>query len=103
MPCDPPRAGLRGNRRLAAGAAGFGKTGESAFHKAAFPFCDDRPVDADQLSRLLLNRRPARAGMMPARLTSRWEALGLLIILCGSRSWAEASERTRVGQAMRSS
>ena len=66
MPCDLPRAGLRGNRRLAAGAAGFGKTRESAFHKAAFPFCDDRPVDADQLSRVLLIM-PSGAGGDDAR------------------------------------
>lgn len=46
--------GLRGNRRLATGAAGFGKTGESVFNKAAFPFCDYRTIDANQIGRLLL-------------------------------------------------
>ena len=54
--------GLRGNRRLAAGAAGFGKTGESAFDNAAFPFCDYRPIDANQISRVLLTVPPGAGG-----------------------------------------
>ena len=46
--------GLRGNRRLATGAAGFREPGKSALHKAPFPFCDYRTIDAHQSGRPLL-------------------------------------------------
>jgi hypothetical protein len=49
-----PVCGTAVNRRLATGTAGFGKTGESALNKAAFPFYDYRAIDANQIGRLLL-------------------------------------------------
>ena len=45
---------LGGNRRLATGTVSLSQTGESALHKATFPFCDNRAIDTNQVSRLLL-------------------------------------------------